>query len=68
MCRSPGPVRTRQGARWKQGPGAEEDSPDDPPVEDYEQQTFWRLLPEQLRMLNGALQVSQEQEIHASPC
>lgn len=40
-----------------QSPAPEEDSPDDPAVEDHEQQTVWSVLPEQLRVLHGDLQV-----------
>lgn len=63
--RPPGSVQCGPGTRGEQGARAEEDSPDVAPVEDHEQQTVWRVLPEQLRMLHGTLQVSQEQEVDA---
>lgn len=54
----PGPVWSRRGVGRTRGSGSEEDRPDVSPVEDHEQQTVWRLLPEQLRVLHGTVQVS----------
>lgn len=51
VCRSvgpTGPVQLPPAGRLKRGPRTEEDSSDDPAVEDHEQQTLRSLLPEQL--------------------